>query len=225
MAQMNVSLAHDMRMPLQLIYSCAQMIQLELDDPDQPAGKYAALLMENVNALQRMLARALDDACIPSAGATGDLVARTMDICARVELTARARGLHFRYAGNVESLKMALDAEKYARILLNLISNALKFTPAGGSVCVRLRAMGDFAEVSVSDTGVGIPPERQQCIFERGVTEGGHGLGLCIAREYAQQMGGTLRVESVPGAGSTFTLRLPVRAAADARQTLSASCG
>ena len=75
------------------------------------------------------------------------------------------------------------------------------------------RATGDFAEVTVSDTGAGIPADRLPYVFLRGETDGGNGYGLAIARRLARELDGELTARSAPGLGSTFTLRLPVRAA------------
>ena len=108
---------------------------------------------------------------------------------------------------------MALDEDMLCRILLNLISNALRFTPAGGRIRVGWRAMGDSVEVSVADGGPGIPPERLPYLFLAGETDGGHGYGLPSAMEGARLLGGDLSATSAPGQGSTFTLRLPVRGA------------
>ena len=103
------------------------------------------------------------------------------------------------------------------QVLLNLLSNALKFTPEGGKVDVRARARDGEAEVSVSDTGVGISPEDQQTVFEEFRQVGsaakkteGTGLGLAISRKLIELHGGRLWVESALGAGSTFTFTLPL---------------
>ena len=108
---------------------------------------------------------------------------------------------------------MALDEDMLSRVLLNLISNALRFTPRGGQVRVSWQAMGDFAEICVADDGAGIAPERLPYVFLRGESDGGHGYGLPIALRLARAMGGDLTVRSQRGQGSAFTLRLPVRAA------------
>jgi len=115
--------------------------------------------------------------------------------------------------GNVASLRMALDEDMLCRVLLNLISNALRFTPRGGEVRVTWRALGDSVEICVSDDGAGIPPERIPYIFLRGESDGGHGHGLPIALRLARAMGGDLSAASQRGQGSAFTLRLPVRSA------------
>jgi PAS domain S-box-containing protein len=109
------------------------------------------------------------------------------------------------------------DAVKMEQIILNLCSNAVKFTPEGGRVEVSCETRGDRVAVMVSDTGVGIPPDQADRIFEpfvqlgRGLTtqHEGTGLGLAISRDLARAMGGDLTVSSEPGAGATFTLTLP----------------
>jgi signal transduction histidine kinase/CheY-like chemotaxis protein len=108
------------------------------------------------------------------------------------------------------------DRIRLQQILHNLVSNAVKFTPEGGIVTVTARQIGLELELSVRDTGVGIPPEDHQRIFEVyqqvGSAEGrqkGTGLGLAITKRLVELHGGTIRVESAPGQGSTFTVRLP----------------
>ena len=117
------------------------------------------------------------------------------------------------WRGNVAALRMALDEDMLSRVLLNLISNALRFTPRGGEVRVSWRAMGDFVEICVSDDGAGIAPERLPYVFLRGESDGGHGSGLPIALRLARARGGDLTAQSQSDRGSAFTLRLPVRAA------------
>ena len=109
------------------------------------------------------------------------------------------------------------DAEKAQQVLLNLLSNAIKFTEPGGEVRLECACTEDVAAVRVVDTGLGIPPEKQEAIFQPFVqvdqqfTRQGHGtgLGLSISRELARAMGGDIVVESVVGEGTVFTLRLP----------------
>jgi signal transduction histidine kinase len=113
---------------------------------------------------------------------------------------------------------MMVDEEKLRQIVMNLLSNAAKFT-SSGTIQVRARAANGSVEVAVADTGIGIAPEKLDLVFEefeqadaRTTREyGGTGLGLAIARRLARLMGGDLRAESTLGAGSTFTLTLPVR--------------
>jgi len=103
-------------------------------------------------------------------------------------------------------------------VLMNLAENALAYTPAGGSVSLRLVARDGRAEIVVEDTGIGIPPEEQERIFEpfyrvdraRGRNGGGAGLGLSIVRYLVEAHNGTIALESEPGRGSRFTVSLPL---------------
>jgi two-component system sensor histidine kinase BaeS len=109
------------------------------------------------------------------------------------------------------------------RVLDNLLDNAVKFTPAGGTITVRVRREGDQVVLEVSDTGVGIPSDQLDRIFERFYQVngsiwrryGGIGLGLALAKEIVETYGGRVTVESQVGEGSTFTVRLPIAANTD----------
>jgi signal transduction histidine kinase len=119
--------------------------------------------------------------------------------------------------------QMLVDAEKLQQIMMNLLSNAAKFT-ARGSIQLRAGATGDSVAIAVVDTGIGIPVDKLETIFEEFEqvdasstrAHGGTGLGLAIARRLARLMGGELRAQSTLGAGSTFTLTLPLRYRPDA---------
>jgi len=109
------------------------------------------------------------------------------------------------------------DALRVEQVLLNLLANAVKFTPLGGSICVSAREAGDAVQISVADTGIGIPLEDQARIFEaftqldpiRDRANPGTGLGLSLSRRLAVAMGGEISVASSPGGGSVFTVILP----------------
>jgi len=110
------------------------------------------------------------------------------------------------------------DERKVKQVLLNLLSNALKFTPEGGRIDVRAAVSGELVEVSVADTGVGIAPEDQEAVFEEfrqvGTADkkvGGTGLGLALSRKFIELHGGRIWVKSHVGQGSTFTFTLPVQ--------------
>ena len=110
------------------------------------------------------------------------------------------------------------DERKVKQVLLNLLSNALKFTPEGGRIDVVAGLHDDLAEISVTDTGVGIGPEDQEAVFEEFRQVGtaakeveGTGLGLALSRKFIELHGGRIWVKSQVGVGSTFTFTLPVR--------------
>lgn len=206
------AMAHDLRMPLQLIESGAQMLQLALDDPTVDARGYLQAIRESVRQMRDMLDAALDGPT-PARTEVCDMPRRVRELCRRCQPYARERGVRLSCSGNVASLRMAADGDALSRVVLNLIMNALRATPAGGWVRVSWRAMGDWAEIRVRDDGPGIPAERQPYVFLRGETEGGRGLGLPIAEALARRMGGALQLRSEAGGGSEFTLRLPVSGA------------
>ena len=110
------------------------------------------------------------------------------------------------------------DERKVKQVLLNLMSNAIKFTPEGGRIDVRAGVNEGVVEVSVADTGVGIAPEDQAAVFEEFRQVGtadtkveGTGLGLALSRKFIELHGGRIGVKSQVGQGSTFTFTLPVR--------------
>ena len=208
----DVELAHDLRMPMQLIASAAKLLAMALDDPTLDGRAYADMLLASVGQAQRLLEAALERGSAPRRVERVDLAACVRSLCASCRPYAGERGVALRYASNVAALALPLDEDGVSRVLLNLISNALRFTPRGGEIRVDLAALGDAVELTVSDTGAGIPPERQPWIFLQGETDGGHGHGLPIARRLAREMGGELTLSSRPGQGSAFTLRLPIRA-------------
>jgi signal transduction histidine kinase len=115
--------------------------------------------------------------------------------------------------------EIVADERKFKQILLNLLTNAVKFTPDGGSVAVLAQRAGDMLEVSVRDTGIGIAKDDQEAVFEEFRQVGRHytnkqegtGLGLALTRRFVELHGGTIRLESEPGKGSTFTFTIPYR--------------
>jgi signal transduction histidine kinase len=110
------------------------------------------------------------------------------------------------------------DRDRIAQILINLLDNAGKYSPAGGAITVSVGEEAEHVRLAVTDRGVGIAPTEQQAIFEKFYrvdphlteTPGGTGLGLYICRELAERMEGKIAVESEPGRGSTFVLELPL---------------
>ena len=122
---------------------------------------------------------------------------------------------------------IAADERKVKQVMLNLLSNAVKFTPDGGSVAVRATAKGSVAEISVTDTGIGIAEEDQAAVFDEFKQVGadsarkaeGTGLGLALTKKFVELHGGTIHVASTPGKGSTFAFTLPIAARASAAES------
>jgi two-component system, OmpR family, sensor kinase len=125
------------------------------------------------------------------------------------------------YVHPKRAVEATFDRDRVFQVASILLDNAVKYTPEGGSILVRVEEEDDSAALEVSDTGVGIPEDELPLIFERfhrtdrSRTDGGVGLGLSIARQIAEAHGGEIRARSAPGRGSTFTLLLPQRPAPD----------
>jgi heavy metal sensor kinase len=138
------------------------------------------------------------------------------ELCADVQALAREKDLQFALEAGAD-VTVNGDRVKLRQLFLNLLQNAVRYTPERGKVTVRLWEKSGQAVVAVSDTGIGIAPEHLPHLFERfyrvdkarSRAEGGAGLGLAIARHIAEAHGGTIRVESELGKGSTFTVSLP----------------
>ena len=130
---------------------------------------------------------------------------------------AGRRGIALHLSVDERLGQIQADERKVRQVVLNLLSNAIKFTPEGGRIEVRAAPKGGFAEVSVTDTGVGIAPEDQDAVFEEfrqvGTADkkvGGTGLGLTLCRKFVELHGGKIWVKSELGKGSTFTFTIPV---------------
>jgi signal transduction histidine kinase len=141
---------------------------------------------------------------------------------------AEARGLALTVAG-AAPCPVRGDEDQLRRLLFNLLDNAIKYTPSGGTIAVRVTCPYSRAQVEVADTGIGIAPEHLEHLFERfyrvdparGRESDGTGLGLAICRSIAEAHGGTIAVESAVGRGTRVTLTLP---AADDGEAVSRPC-
>lgn len=132
-------------------------------------------------------------------------------------VNALAHGHKLTFDGAYDPVIIRGDKIRIEQILINITSNAIKYTPDGGRISLRLHDLGDRAEITITDNGVGIPEEDIPHLFERfyrvekarSSDKGGTGLGLAIAKEFAVAHGGDIRVSSIVGKGTTFTVTLP----------------
>lgn len=146
-----------------------------------------------------------------------DLSQLMEDVFEQCQAHAAARQVELSL-GEREPVLIRGDAEHMRRVVLNLVDNGIKYTPAGGRVVLSLNRREASGRLTVKDTGIGISPDDQKRIFERfyrsaearSMGEGGSGLGLCIARSIVEAHGGSIEIESRPGHGSAFTVLLPV---------------
>ncbi len=219
-------MSHELRTPLNAIGGYRHLLELGLRGPITEAQRTD---LQRIGAaqqhLQRLIEAVLDYARLEGGALRFDLRAVPVaslleEVLPLVVPQAIASGVHHAVEHCDPDLAVCASCEKLGQVLVNLLANAVKFTPAGG----RVRRTGacdgdddDAVALAISDTGVGIPADKLEAIFEPFVqldsaltrTAGGTGLGLAISRDLVHGMGGTLRVASEPGAGSTFTVVLP----------------
>ncbi len=183
--------------------------------------------MNQILDLSRIEAGRYDVACVELS--VGGLVADSLRLMGRQFETADLQ-LHCDVPEDLPPI-MA-DGQAFVQVLVNLLSNAAKFTPAGGRVRLEARRSGDWLSLSVSDTGIGIPPDKLPRLmkpFERVDNEldrqtDGFGLGLAIAKSLLEMQGGRLEIDSALGAGTTATIWLPYGAQALAGTAPAADC-
>ncbi len=146
-----------------------------------------------------------------------DPMALVEDVLGRLGPLARARSVALSL-GSMEPMEMRGDLVHLRRLLFNLVDNAIKYTPEGGTVRVSVERRGEWAMLAVEDTGIGVAHEEQHKVFQRfyrsaearSGAEGGSGLGLAIVKSIAEAHGGRVEIESAPGRGSTFKAYLPL---------------
>ncbi|HUP64599.1 MAG TPA: PAS domain-containing sensor histidine kinase [Thermoanaerobaculia bacterium] len=214
-------MSHDLRTPLQAISGYASVLGQEFHGPLLEAQRDDLAQIQNAT---RELSRLMDDILTFAQMESGRVQVRLRSVpvdeaLERAESLVRLRFTDAELAYQREPLEPGLavkaDPDRLQQILLNLVTNAIKFTPAGGRVATAAEREGDRARIRVRDTGPGIPGEYLDRIFEPFTqvettqANQGVGLGLAISRELARAMGGDLTVESLLGKGSTFTIELP----------------
>jgi PAS domain S-box-containing protein len=219
------NISHDLRTPLTLILG---PVEGWLKTPGLPDKQRHELELINRNA--NLLLKHVNDLLDLSRIVVGQVVMRyaEIDLAHQVRLVSAAfeslvaeKGI--RYDVDTPPKAVAeVDAEKCQRILINLLANAVKFTPSGGVIAVVLRMEGDRAVIRVQDTGPGIPEHLREAVFERfrqvgeGVTRRleGTGLGLSIVKEFVMLHRGEVAVTETPGGGALFSIALPLYAPA-----------
>jgi len=217
-------MSHELRTPLNAIGGYAELIEMGLRGPVTPAQ------LEDIGKIrrsQRHLLGLINDIMNYARLETGHVSLKLREVVLNETLAVldvltepqvAAKGIHYEKGRCDPRLSVWADEEKTRQILINLVSNAIKFTAEGGTIAIRCEEEDDLVRLRVKDTGRGIPEEKLEEIFEPFVQvnnqftrDGGVGLGLAISRDLARMMRGDLTAESTPGAGSTFTLTLPRR--------------
>ena len=227
------NMSHDIRTPMNAILGYAQIMENELNRKEMPeVSEHLEKLQQSGNLLLSIINNVLDMARIESGRMELDEnYCRIEDVWkslfAVFDENAMKKNMALHYAMNVEHEHVLTDVTKVKEILVNILSNAIKYTPAGGSVMVDVDELPCdesgymIVKIRVSDTGIGMSQDYQTKIFEAFTREqnttkskiAGTGLGMSIVKKYVDLLGGTINVESELGKGSTFTVTLKHRIA------------
>lgn len=215
---------HDMKMPLQIQMNYIRIIEAKLQNASPEMGALVAeeleALMDNSYRLLRLIDNLVsmnraDHQAMALNATRFDLAGELRMLCDMAKGYAAQSEVLLDFTCNRESLMITADREKIERMVLNLISNALKYTPPKGLVSVSLIGQETKLIIGVKDTGRGIPVELADRLFQpyattENDTMRGTGLGLPIVRAMAKLHGGEVYVESAPGQGALFTIDLPI---------------
>lgn len=227
------NISHELRTPLSVMFAAIQLLELygKSDDSDQLRGiidKTAFGVKQNINRLTRLVNNIID----VTKADTGFLQLQLRDynivnVIEEITLSVvdfiENKGISIQFDTDIEEKIIACDIDKIERIILNLLSNSVKFTKAGGSILVKILDGEKFITISVKDTGIGIPKDKQDIIFERfrqvdksiSRNNEGSGIGLSLVKSLVELHDGTIRVESTYGCGSEFIIELPIRVIGD----------
>ena len=217
-------LSHEFRTPLQAIFGYTELLERQIHGPlNELQLRDLRRIRQSQDHLLGLITAILDFARLDN-GQEMDLhlcptgvheILREMEGFIGSQLEKRA--LQYKYCCRDETVAAQADPAKVQQIVLNLLANALKFTPPQGSITLDCTLEGSSVAIRVTDTGIGIPSDKLETVFQPFVqirsmdaVGEGSGLGLSISRKLATAMGGTLTAASTLGKGSTFTLRLPV---------------
>ena len=214
--------SHELRTPLAAVYGAARTLRrTDIEIPSEQRDRFLEIIVSETERLtaivsQILLAGQLEEGRVDVTTTATDL----QPLAASVLDSARLRApeqIELRLERNGDRAVALADEDKLRQVLVNLLDNAIKYSPDGGDVTVELNGGHGRVRVAVRDRGLGIPPGEQERIFEkfyrldpaltRGV--GGSGLGLFISRELVSRMGGSLTVRSQPGDGAAFVVDLP----------------
>ena len=212
--QFFTNVSHEVRTPLTLIL--APLDRLIVSLRESPYASDLGLIQKNANRLLRVINQILDFRKVE--GKQEKLAVREIDLVPFVgeiksyfDSMASVRAIAYTFTSSIKQCTLWIDPDLLEKVFVNLLSNAFKFTPEGGSVRIELTEEGDRVFIQVIDTGSGIQPGNLPHLFDRFYTEDrsmGTGIGLHLVKEYIHMHGGEIRVESEPGQRTTFTVCL-----------------
>lgn len=219
------NISHELKTPLNVIFAAVQVLSLYNNTGEgfkDKQDKYLEVMRQNCYRLMRLINNLLDvtraDSGFLKLNAQNyNIISVVEDITLSVASYVEDKGISLIFDTNVEEKVMAFDPYKIERIILNLLSNAIKFTNPKGVIYVNIIDMESSVTISVRDTGVGIPEDKLQVIFERfgqvdktlSRNREGSGIGLSLVKSFVEMHGGKIHAKSKLGVGSEFIIELP----------------
>lgn len=222
------NISHELKTPLNVIFSAVQVLSLNKSftskEIENKQNKYLKIMKQNCYRLMRLISNLLDTTKV-EAGFTKlnlhnrNIVSLVEDITSSIVPYFESKKIKVTFDTSVEEKIMAIDSNKMERIILNLLSNSIKFTKQGGQIFVNINDKGNYVLIKIKDTGIGIPDDKIKLIFERfgQVNKSfrrereGSGIGLYLVKSFVKLHGGKIYVKSKLGEGSEFTVKIPVK--------------
>ncbi len=223
------NISHELRTPLNVIFGAVQLIEYysknnTVCENRVNISKYSKSMRQNCYRMLRLVNNLIDLTRLDSGFLKLNLQNHNIiniieDITLSVAQYIESKNINIEFDTELEEKYLACDADMIERIILNLLSNAVKFTPSGGAIWVRIYDRGDFIIVSIKDSGIGIPEDKLEVIFDRfrqvdktlARNTEGSGIGLSLVKSLIELHGGEVCAESIIGQGSEFIIELPAR--------------
>lgn len=214
--QFFTNVSHEIKTPLTLILGPLNKLSKELP-PESPLADDIHIIKKNADRLKRVVSQLLDFRKVESNKMDMrvteiDLVTFIEDVSSYFDNMAQSKQIQYSFQHDVSSVMLWVDTDKMEKILANLLSNAFKFTPDGGTVTIRLQDHAGYVILSVEDNGKGIQPQNLSSVFDQFFTADhltGTGIGLHLTHEFVGMHKGSIRVESEPGKRTVFFVELP----------------
>jgi signal transduction histidine kinase len=224
-----VNIAHELKTPLNVIYSTIQLFNMylekgSLDENKDSVFRYINSMMQNCYRLSKLINNLVDLSKIEAGFfelnlSNNNIVEIVEEIVMSVTNYTEAKGLSIIFDTYIEEKIIACDPEKIERIVLNLMSNAIKFSDVGNKIFVNIKEKNELIEITVQDNGIGIKQNQLGMIFDRfkqvdkslSRNAEGAGIGLSLVKSIVEMHNGNIYVESEIGKGSKFTIELPIR--------------
>lgn len=214
--QFFTNVSHEIKTPLTLILGPLNKLSKELP-PDSPIADDIHIIKKNADRLKRVVSQLLDFRKVESNKMDMrvteiDLITFIEDVSSYFDNMAQSKQIQYSFQHDVSSVMLWVDTDKMEKILANLLSNAFKFTPDGGTVTIRLQDHAGYVILSVEDNGKGIQPQNLSSVFDQFFTADhltGTGIGLHLTHEFVGMHKGSIRVESEPGKRTVFFVELP----------------